>query len=446
MFGNNKSILQLFLKQIVMILIAFAFFTLSYLSILEIGIMKGIFVSANEPALLMEEYSNKITSGESIQELELSDSVDYVVLNNLDNEILKTNMKEQTLQKYIQDDRIFEENFLQATDNSGTLLIYSNLKAQFSDLNLRHTFPNVEILTLVVMILLFLLVVFLIAKKFQHILKLENNQLIKITDQIEKEDLNIVLPDHKIKEYQPVYKALERLASELKQSILKNIELQQEKEKQISFLVHDLKTPLTIIKGNVELLTKDILNEENFESFEDIRSSIEECEKYIQQIIDFNFNSSLFVNESVQKINVKDISEKIANSGLIPKYRVDFRETNMSNKKVIIHENEFLRAVSNILMNAIERTPEEKKVVLSIEINKRLILTIEDFGNGFSEDALEKAKTLFYTENAARVSNQHYGLGLTFSSKIIESFGGSIKLSNTNSGSGRVTIFLPLSE
>ena len=72
------------------------------------------------------------------------------------------------------------------------------------------------------------------------------------------------------------------------------------------------------------------------------------------------------------------------------------------------------------------------------------MFNIIDHGPGFSKESLRRATELFYTDNEGRTNNSHYGLGLTFSEKVITQHGGTITLRNTAQHTGEVVVALPI--
>lgn len=103
-----------------------------------------------------------------------------------------------------------------------------------------------------------------------------------------------------------------------------------------------------------------------------------------------------------------------------------------------IHRDTFLDAVYLLLHNAVQFAGEETVDVRVEEKDGRAMVEILDRGPGFSAEALERARDLFYTTRESSL-----GLGIPFARKIIEGFGGNLELENRPEGGARVRLLLP---
>lgn len=103
-----------------------------------------------------------------------------------------------------------------------------------------------------------------------------------------------------------------------------------------------------------------------------------------------------------------------------------------------IHKATFMDALYLLLHNA-GHFGEGKRVDVTVEtLDGRAVVTIRDQGPGFSPEALQKARDLFYTTKPSSL-----GLGIPFARKIIEGFGGNLELSNRAEGGAQVRLTLP---
>ena len=336
-----------------------------------------------------------------------------------------------------------ESTFIRYDSQYETILIYYNLKVQFANVGLRKVIPNPGVWLFILSILTYCIYIVWNIRSFSRVIIQENQKLINVARKIEEKDLNIEFPQVRFNEYKDVMGAMESLSEALVKSIQKEIDITNSKAEQISFLIHDIKIPLTIIKGNVELL-EVMATEDMKESISDIMNSTQQVERYIQEVIDINLNSrKIFTNK-----------EKISVDNFVGKLEEDVR--NLGNNIIIEYFTEkdadlfidvslLIRAINNLVLNGVERTPHHEKVQIIIKQDKdRIQFIITDRGPGFSEEALKKGTELFYTENYGRTNNSHYGLGLTFTEKVIKQHNGRLKLSNNADHFGEVLVELPV--
>ena len=104
------------------------------------------------------------------------------------------------------------------------------------------------------------------------------------------------------------------------------------------------------------------------------------------------------------------------------------------------------RALSNVLSNAVENSPQGGVVIVKIFDEKGFIVfSISDNGKGFSKEAMKYATTQFYMDDASRNSKSHFGIGLYFTDAIIRLHSGQLILENIEESSGaKVTIKIPV--
>jgi signal transduction histidine kinase len=103
-----------------------------------------------------------------------------------------------------------------------------------------------------------------------------------------------------------------------------------------------------------------------------------------------------------------------------------------------IHRDTFLDAVYLLLHNAGQFGKGAAVDVSVANRSGKALVAIRDHGPGFTPEALERAHDLFYTTSPTSL-----GLGIPFARKIIESFGGEIRLQNLDDGGAQVELALP---
>ena len=104
------------------------------------------------------------------------------------------------------------------------------------------------------------------------------------------------------------------------------------------------------------------------------------------------------------------------------------------------------RAIDNILRNAVKYTPKNSVVALATTINpinKSVVLTVKDAGNGVTDSELDEIFKPFYRANNSE-SAHGYGLGLAIAKQIIESHAGTVRAENIANAGLQVTIILPI--
>jgi len=106
------------------------------------------------------------------------------------------------------------------------------------------------------------------------------------------------------------------------------------------------------------------------------------------------------------------------------------------------------RAIDNILRNAVKYTPKNSVVALATTINpinKSVVLTVKDAGNGVTDSELNEIFKPFYRANNSETAHG-YGLGLAITKQIIESHAGTVTAENIANAGLQITIILPIIE
>ena len=169
--------------------------------------------------------------------------------------------------------------------NSGDICIVKyDLHMRYAYDKLNGIVPSLEILTPVLGVVLFFLHATLLSGHFAKKLKRELRQLREVTEKIGQNDLEFETGPSQIKEIDDVMSSLSGMKEALKDSLTRQWDAQQQKKEQLAALTHDIKTPLTVIKGNAELLAETDLSAENRECTDAILANVGSMEQYLEHM------------------------------------------------------------------------------------------------------------------------------------------------------------------
>lgn len=339
-------------------------------------------------------------------------------------------------------------NFL----NSGILLPADHsekLIVQFQSETLRRLIPYPELTAIGIIAIILIIVLYVFTLQFSNKMKKELNKFSLVTEKIEQQDLDFKVQRVYFAEYQKVMDSLDSLRLSLKKSLTTQFEEEKNKREQISALAHDIKIPITIIKGNAELLNLTQKDNDALDYTSEIIEATNQIQEYIQLLVDISQNEKTFnINRKEQKIKeFINIIEKNTRSS-IGKHNIYFKLNNYLPKDIIwsIDSQLMERAVMNIIINALEHTPEQKSLNLEVSLKGDFVsFVITDEGNGFSNEAIKRGKEMFYTSDKSRSQTGHYGIGLAFADKVIQAHKGTLQLANSpDTCGGQVLILVPL--
>ena len=196
----------------------------------------------------------------------------------------------------------------------------------------------------------------------------------------------------------------------------------------LSGISHDLRTPLTRLKLQLEMLNQKEITKK-------MSKDIDEMESMLDDYLQFAKTQS---QETTSKIDLKNIFNLIES------------ELNNSNLKIIIKENVELKGRPNALKRSFENIIQNGLIYgtnVFVDINKsanRALITIEDDGPGIPEDQYKNVFKPFFRLDKSRSLNQSgVGLGLAIVEDIVNSHGGNIQLGKSKLNGLQVKISLP---
>ena len=235
------------------------------------------------------------------------------------------------------------------------------------------------------------------------------------------------------------------------QDITKVKKLEQMRSDFVANVSHELKTPLTSIKGFSETL-KIVEDKETRDKFLDIINiEAERLSRLINDILTLSEleNKDLKESESPEKIN---INESVYEVYSITKQVAKNKNINVSyeplDKEIFIlgDRDKFKQMLINIVDNAIKYTNNEGSVYISLRINgNNLIISVKDTGIGIPKEHIPRLFERFYRVDKGRSRDSGgTGLGLAIVKHILVLFQGKIKVNSEINKGTIFTITLPL--
>ena len=204
---------------------------------------------------------------------------------------------------------------------------------------------------------------------------------------------------------------------------------------------HDLRTPLTVLKGQSELLRQyapKMTAEKVSDTSEMMHRHIVRLEEYVQtmgelqRLEDIEIVRQSITLEALCK-QLEETGEAVRNGKGFSHEVIGDRDSYLNIDAAIV-----MRVYENLLANAVRFTKEKIKVSAESQ-DGYLYLTVSDDGAGFIKKDLENATKPFY-KTVRETDNEHFGMGLNICKVLCEKHGGYIRLSNRN-GAVVTTVF-----
>ncbi len=238
--------------------------------------------------------------------------------------------------------------------------------------------------------------------------------------------------EQQLKEY---HEKLEKSCEELK-------EADRIKTEFISNLTHELMTPLTSIKGFVELLNDEAIgtiNEEQKKSLGIIHRNSERLIHLIKELLDISHLEKNTLGLHFGLVSINDILSKciLDMQPLAKEKQISLFQDVRPLPRIWGDEERLTQVIINLLVNAIKFTPQTGKItVISHDFTEQVKISIRDTGIGIPSDRLSRIFDRFYQiDSSTKRKYGGTGIGLSICKNIIEKHYGSIWAESDGNGS-----------
>lgn len=413
----------------------------------------GMITRANQSELQAKELVPVLSVAPDISKVVIPQGCTYLILDKEFNELFG-NMSESNKAAAL---RYAKGEFINMGDTCQFTLVVreKELCVLQYDIGTRFTaswipffFPSPDVFTFVLVVFGSLLVIMVLTAKFAKDLRLQLVPLFDATAEVTKQNLDFEVGHSNIAEFEEVLLSFSDMKESLNASLERQWRGEQMQREQIAALAHDLKTPLTVIQGNADLISETKLDDEQRLYADYITHSSEQMQLYIKTLIELSraatgyqlrredINLSVFLNQLKTQIialcGTKEVNLQMA---------VETLPAGMTGDKLLIH-----RAIMNVVNNALDYSPRGSTIYLTATGHRSgLQITVIDEGKGFSREDLLHAQEQFYMADHSRGLELHFGMGLFITKSIVEQHNGEVKLENASeTGGAKVTLRFPV--
>jgi len=242
------------------------------------------------------------------------------------------------------------------------------------------------------------------------------------------------------------------ISENLEKMRLSLLEAQNKKNRFIMGISHDLRTPVSIIKGYTEAITDRIIvdKEEINKSLQLISAKSTQLEEMIDTLINYTKLNTSDIREQMVKKSITNFFIEYMNEAII--YGNVFNRTVTSellvkdNIEIPFNEQLVHRALENLFSNATRYTKENDTIHLKLyKKDTTLIFEMIDTGCGMSEEELNNIFDLFYRGTNSRLE-KGMGIGLSVVKNIIATHGWNIEVESKKDFGSNFRIVIPLNE
>lgn len=277
-----------------------------------------------------------------------------------------------------------------------------------------------------------------------------SRKLSKITDGIRNIPLRSYEPLKEKGMFSEIYGALNQTDCEICRADQANEETERTRREWIANITHDLKTPLSPIKGYAEILADS--SDKSKQTIQEYGSIILKNVSHTENLInDLKLTYQLdsgSIPYNPQKIRItrciKEWVIDIINDPTFSDRDIAF-ESNVPDLYADIDSALFRRAVTNLILNALTHNPAETKVSVTLDTDKTgsILLSIRDNGKGLSESERSRLFERYYRGTNTKEKPEGSGLGLAIANQIVTLHGGRITVESKLGVGTEFTIYIP---
>ena len=387
-----------------------------------------------------------------LSDVQIPMGIEYALLDK-NYQLIETTLDENELEQAMRyattgaSDQNLQKRYLLVTRENEYVVLQYYIGAQYTNEWMNEHLPSPDILLIVLIAAGGILVCLLLTTRFAKKLRLQLVPLFEATSEVAKQNLDFEVGHSNIKEFEDVLISFSHMKESLKASLEQQWKAEQMQKEQIAALAHDLKTPLTVIQGNADLISETELDEEQRLYAEYISSSSEQMQLYIRTLIDISRAATgyqLYMEDIDLPAYIKQLREQI--DALCQTKKIGL-QVEIEHLPAVLSADKLLleRAIMNVVNNALDYSPQDSSISISMMgDNGSLKISVTDAGPGFSQEDLLHAEEQFYMADRSRSSNLHFGMGLFITKSIVQQHDGQLILSNSEkTGGAQVTISIP---
>lgn len=252
-------------------------------------------------------------------------------------------------------------------------------------------------------------------------------------------DLSFEIALHSEDEIGMIAKDMENLRETLKRDKLNQWRMGEEQRKINAAFAHDIRTPLTVMKGYTEFLIKYVPEGKVTEQM--LLDKLDRISRQGDRLLSFSKTMTRLHTMEKWEVHCRQIrmSEicsyiKEAAEGIKGEIQILFYDRTKGSESVLVDFGLIMEAVENVLQNAIRYAETQIEITVQNRNNK-LMIYVKDDGEGFSEKALREADTVYFRERKQEGDDEgHFGIGLSITKMLCEKHGGKLKLLNSIEG------------
>ena len=281
---------------------------------------------------------------------------------------------------------------------------------------------------------------------------LQQNLQDKIMDQQTERQLVVQMLEYRANkiDQQVLNELLKNLVLKYADAENKLSELNQLKNKFLGMAAHDLRNPLSSMRGFSEIMLSGLtgdLNNEQKEYLTIMFGTSNQMLLLVNDLLDVSVIESGKLDLNLQKVSIKKIIEDRLRllAHLSQQKNITVHMFSQEIPEVNVDINKICQVIDNLITNAVKFSPPGVSVYISAEVKKgKVEISVKDEGPGISDDDREKLFGAFQKLSARPTGGEKStGLGLSIVKKILDAHHGSINVKSLDGKGATFTFALP---
>ncbi|MEO6611279.1 MAG: ATP-binding protein [Chitinophagaceae bacterium] len=222
----------------------------------------------------------------------------------------------------------------------------------------------------------------------------------------------------------------------------------ERKDEFIGVASHELKTPLTSLKGYIQLMElQENLPVEVNRYIHKANESVTKLQHLINDLLDVSKIQAGKLKFDMQLLDLKDIiHSSVENSTHIYSSHT-FKKENIAPARIKGNAERIEQVLMNLISNAVKYSPNNKEVVIQSQVDKNTVtISVTDFGIGMSGADQKRVFERFYRVDNSNLFTSGLGMGLYISAEIIREHNGKMKVKSSLGKGSTISFTLPLSD
>jgi len=262
-------------------------------------------------------------------------------------------------------------------------------------------------------------------------------------------DIDVLLL--KVKTFYKIYEQNQKL-NNMQNSLLEEIEFRKDAERKkdefISIVSHELKTPLTSIKGYLQVLERSIDQSDTAtvkSRLNKVQQQVEKLNVLVADLLDISKIESGRLKFNLNYFSFDNLLDNILD--VIAQAYPDFKiaRNGLAGQNIFGDEMRIEQVILNFITNAIKYSPGTKEIQIFVNLcDDKIYFSVKDFGIGMSKEHQQKVFNKFYRVEETSHRFQGLGLGLFICENVIKGHNGTIGVISKQGEGSEFYFYIPI--